>query len=119
MLMRAPAPPFRRSRLLLVTVVCLAVVQLGVLVLAAMAGASERPLAAHVETPDGPQHHAHDPAACAACVALHLVGNAPQPASLPARLGAERSCPPLSAPVRPARAGRYAAASPRAPPVLS
>ena len=115
-----PAPrPLRRPRLLLVTVVCLAMVQLGVLALAAMVGASVRPLAAHVEEPGAPQHHGHDEADCVACVALHLVGTAPRAEPLPAALRSTRSRPQPPAPERPALAGRYAAASPRAPPALS
>src|SRR5687768_14742126 len=90
--------PFRRPRLLLVSFACLAMVQLGVLALAALVAASERPLAAHVETQGAPQHETHDEAACVACVALHLLGNAPRPEPALADARLSRSRPPSPAP---------------------
>ena len=76
--------PYRRSRLLRVAIVLMAVARLCVLFLGSAAEAQEGVhVDAHTE-PWGPgQHSSHDETSCVACVAHHLVGLAPSAADVP------------------------------------
>ncbi len=68
---------FRRPRsLLLVLTACLALAAQGVASLLAPAAEARasRSAPVHVEAGGTHQHHSHDPADCAACIALQLTG---------------------------------------------
>ena len=119
--MHAPRsfPRLRSPLLRLVTVACLAVVQLCVLGLSVALAGEERPLAAHVEERGTPAHETHDEATCVACVAQHLVGTPTTGGVRLADVLATRREAGPGAPARPALAERHAAAAPRAPPATS
>ncbi len=105
------APLFR-----LVAVLLLAAQAVSIALAPSAEAFASRSAPAHVEASGTSLHHSHIPEACAACLALQLIGIALRPhrPELPA---APRSEPLPAASVRSPRAPRPGPNAPRAPPL--
>ena len=108
-----------RSRvLLLAAIIALAAQAVATLLAPAAEARASKSAPVHVESGGTHQHHSHNPADCAACIALQLTG-VPQLATGGGLVVSEKG--PVNPPPAPhaARASRFDARHSRAPPVLS
>ncbi len=111
---------FRRPRsrvLILAALLALAAQGVATLLAPAAEARASRSAPAHVEGGGTHQHHSHNPADCAACIALQLTGN-PQLPHSGNQVVTEQG--PINPPPAPhiAKASRFDARNSRAPPPL-